>query len=131
MSQHEGLPRASGATADTDATLAVHAARFAADGREPGVPIAEPIVQAANFLLSEAIVADLGSSGGLRSYSYSRLAYLTVESAARVVAALEGAEDAVVTSSGMATITASLLALTPPGGRILTAGLGYTARPRI
>ena len=121
MSQHEGLPRASGATADTDATLAVHAARFAADGREPGVPIAEPIVQAANFLLSEAIVADLGSSGGLRSYSYSRLANPTVESAARVVAALEGAEDAVVTSSGMAAITASLLALTPPGGRILTA----------
>lgn len=108
------------AVAGTDATLAVHAARLLGDGRARGVPVSEPIVQTANFLLDEASVADLASSGGARTYSYTRLANPTIESAARVVAALEGAEDAVVTSSGMAAITASLLALTPPGGRILT-----------
>jgi cystathionine gamma-lyase len=37
------------------------------------------------------------------------------------IAALEGGEDAVVFASGMAAITTAILALTPPGGRVVAA----------
>jgi cystathionine beta-lyase/cystathionine gamma-synthase len=105
-----------------DATKAIHAAREA-DGHSglPGRPVVDPIVQSANFGLSAAVVDDLRSTGGRRSYSYTRLGNPTNEAAARVVAALEGAEQGVVVASGMAAIMASVTALLPPGGRLLAA----------
>jgi cystathionine beta-lyase/cystathionine gamma-synthase len=85
------------------------------------VPVVEPIVQSANFGLSDAVIDDLRSTGGRHSYSYTRLGNPTTQAAARVIAALEGAEQAAVVASGMAAITASVTALLPPGGRLLAA----------
>ena len=103
-----------------DATKAIHAARTA--GPHPaGTPVVEPIVQSANFGLSAAVVDDLRSTGGRHSYSYTRLGNPTTQAAARVIAALEGAERAAVVASGMAAIMASVTALLPPGGEILAA----------
>lgn len=105
-----------------DATKAVHAAR-GADGHPglPGTPVVDPIVQSANFGLTAAVIDDLRSTGGRQSYSYTRLGNPTNEAAARVVAALEGAEQGVVVASGMAAIMASVTALLPPRGRLLAA----------
>jgi cystathionine beta-lyase/cystathionine gamma-synthase len=104
----------------TDATKAIHAAKTA-QPRPAGTPVVEPIVQSANFGLSEAVIDDLRSTGGRHSYSYTRLGNPTTEAAARVIAALEGAERAAVVASGMAAIMASVTALLPPGGRLLAA----------
>jgi cystathionine beta-lyase/cystathionine gamma-synthase len=81
----------------------------------------EPIVQSANFMLNPDVVADLKSTGGRGSYSYTRVGNPTIEAAARVIAALEGAQGAVVVASGMAAITAAVTALLPPGGRLVAA----------
>lgn len=104
----------------TDATRAIHAAR--SGGPHPaGAPIVEPIVQSANFALSDDVINDLRATGGRHSYSYTRLANPTTEAAARVIAALEGAERAAVVASGMAAIAASVTALLPANGRLVAA----------
>jgi cystathionine beta-lyase/cystathionine gamma-synthase len=104
-----------------DATKAIHGARNAGPPHLAGSPVVEPIVQSANFVLSDAVVDDLRSTGGRRSYSYTRLGNPTTQAAARVIAALEGGEQAAVVASGMAAIMASVTALLPPGGRLLAA----------
>jgi cystathionine beta-lyase/cystathionine gamma-synthase len=104
-----------------DATRAIHGARECGHGDLPGAPVVEPIFQSANFGLSDAVIDDLRSSGGRHSYSYTRSGNPTTDSAARVIAALEGADEAAVVASGMAAITASVTALLPPGGRLLAA----------
>jgi cystathionine beta-lyase/cystathionine gamma-synthase len=104
-----------------DATKAVHAARDGGRPGLPGTPMVDPIVQSANFALNGAVIDDLRETGGRRSYSYTRLGNPTNQGAARVVAALEGAEQAVVVASGMAAIMASVTALLPPGGRLVAA----------
>lgn len=104
-----------------DATKAIHAARGARQSGPPGTPVVDPIVQSANFGLTDAVVDDLRATGGRRSYSYTRLGNPTTEAAAQVVAALEGAERGAVVASGMAAITASVTALLPPGGLLLAA----------
>src|SRR5260221_6457689 len=101
-----------------DATRAIHAARDGGYGDLPGAPVVEPIFQSANFGLSDAVIDDLRSSGGRHSYSYTRSGNPTTDSAARVIAALEGAHEAAVVASGMAAITASVTALLPAGGRL-------------
>jgi cystathionine beta-lyase/cystathionine gamma-synthase len=104
-----------------DATKAVHAARSTGEPRLAGSPVVQPIVQSVNFALSDAVVDDLRCTGGRRSYSYTRLANPTTEAAARVIAALEGAESATVVASGMAAVMASVTALLPPNGRLIAA----------
>jgi cystathionine beta-lyase/cystathionine gamma-synthase len=112
-----------------DATAAIHAALPPAAPRAAGAPaaqpIATPIVQSASFGLTEAVVRDLRETGGGQSYSYTRLANPTTEAAARVIAALEGAECAAIAASGMAAIAASVTALLPPGGRLVAAAELY------
>lgn len=104
-----------------DATKAIHAAREPGRPGPPGRPVVDPIVQSANFGLNDAVIDDLRATGGRRSYSYTRLGNPTNEAAARVVAALEGAEQAAVVASGMAAIMASVTALLAPGGRLVAA----------
>ncbi len=90
-----------------DATRAIHAARDGGHRDLRGAPVVEPIFQSANFGLSDAVIDDLRSSGGRRSYSYTRSG--------------NPAHEAAVVASGMAAITASVTALLPAGGRLLAA----------
>jgi cystathionine beta-lyase/cystathionine gamma-synthase len=106
-----------------EATIAVQSARApqtrSRAERLPSWPIAEPIVQTSSFALTQGIVDDLRQTGGRESFSYTRLANPTTEAAGHVLAALEGAETALVLSSGMAAIATSLMALLPPAGQLL------------
>jgi len=104
-----------------DTTKAIHAARHGGQPGLPGTPVVDPIFQSANFGLSDIVIDDLRATGGRHSYSYTRLGNPTTEAAARVIAALEGAERAAVVASGMAAIMASVTALLPSGGRLLAA----------
>jgi cystathionine beta-lyase/cystathionine gamma-synthase len=58
-------------------------------------------------------------------YLYGRLGNPTVLETARAIAALEGAEAAALTASGMAAVHAAVVALVPNGGRIVLALQSY------
>jgi cystathionine beta-lyase/cystathionine gamma-synthase len=73
-------------------------------------PVVPPIYQSATFYLDDLAYKDI-QEGGLREHWYSRFANPTVDAAAAEIAALEGAEAALMTSSGMAAIATTLLTL--------------------
>jgi cystathionine beta-lyase/cystathionine gamma-synthase len=80
-----------------------------------------PVFQSSTFELDAEAYEDILATGGERTWWYTRLGNPTVDAVASRIAALEGAEDAVVFASGMAAITTAILALTPPGGRVVSA----------
>jgi cystathionine beta-lyase/cystathionine gamma-synthase len=100
-------------------TTAVHAA----DAGRRGV--VGPIERSATFRLDAAGLADVEATGGADTWYYSRLANPTVAGAARVVAALERAEAALLFASGMAAIATALSAIVRPGGRLVAAAELY------
>ena len=95
-------------------TLAVHAGHTASCN-----PTIEPIVPSVtyDFESMEALESFLHGKGG---FWYSRHGNPTVQAAEEKIAALEGAEDAVLASSGMAALTATILTLLRPGDTIAT-----------
>ncbi|HEX7297606.1 MAG TPA: PLP-dependent transferase [Solirubrobacteraceae bacterium] len=100
-------------------TTAVHGA----GPRGPG--LAGDVERSATFRLDAAGLADVEATGGVNTWYYSRLANPTVARAATAVAALEGAEDALLFASGMAAIESALTTLVPPGGRLVAAAELY------
>jgi cystathionine beta-lyase/cystathionine gamma-synthase len=80
-----------------------------------------PVFQSSTFELDDAAYEDIVATGGEQTWWYTRLGNPTVDAVASRIAALEGGEDAVVFSSGMAAITTAILAVTPPGGRVVAA----------
>ncbi len=99
-------------------TTAVHAAppfRLGPRG------VATPIVQSATFDLDDEAYADIAATGGANTIWYTRLGNPTVHAVAGRIAALERTGGALLFSSGMAAISATLLALAGPGQRIVAA----------
>jgi cystathionine beta-lyase/cystathionine gamma-synthase len=80
-----------------------------------------PIFGSVTYELDGEAYADIARTGGASTWWYTRLRNPTVEAAAAKVAALDGAERALLFSSGMAAIATTLLALLPPGGRVVAA----------
>jgi cystathionine beta-lyase/cystathionine gamma-synthase len=83
------------------------------------------IDRSATFRLDAAGLADVEATGGRDTWYYSRLANPTVARAAATLAALEGAEAALLFSSGMAAIDTSVSTLVRPGGRLVAAAELY------
>jgi cystathionine beta-lyase/cystathionine gamma-synthase len=104
-------------------TLAVHAG---IDGA-PLAPAAmtTPIFQSSAFELSKGAYDDIERTGGANTVWYTRLGNPTLSAAATAVAVLEGADEALLFSSGIAAITTTLEALVPSGGRIVAASALY------
>jgi hypothetical protein len=88
------------------ATIAIHGGTPA---RDTDAPVVRPLVQSVNF------IQEVGSGDGLRypRYGNSPNAIVVQER----MAALEGAEEAVLLSSGMGAIACALIALLRPGDR--------------
>ncbi len=108
-------PAAGGRIADGQIhTLAVHAGRTA-----PADPTIDPIMPSVtyDFPSMEALEDFLK---GKQGFWYSRHGNPTVRAVEEKIAALEGAEDAVLAGSGMAALTATLLTLLRPGDNIAT-----------
>ena len=100
----------------SDSTRCVHA------GSEPAPAhgaVVTPVYQTSTFLLDDetydAIVAGRGREGLI----YSRYANPSQRVVQAKIAALEGAEDALVFSSGMAAISSAVAALTDAGDHVL------------
>jgi cystathionine beta-lyase/cystathionine gamma-synthase len=83
----------------------------------PAVP---PIYQSATFALDDVTYEDI-HEGGLREIWYSRFGNPTVAAAAEGIRELEGAEAAVMTSSGMGAIATTLVTLCESGDRVVAA----------
>jgi methionine-gamma-lyase len=99
-----------------DATLAIHAGeeRF-----HLGAPVATSITRTANFTFASTEEMKRWAEGKSSAYIYTRYGNPTLASAEAKVAALEGAEAAVVTASGSAAISAALMAFLRAGDEVI------------
>ena len=102
------------------ATLALHAGD---DQHAADAPVVSPLYQSVNY------VQEVGTADGLRYPRYGNAP--NAELIQRRIAALEGAEAAVVLASGMGATACALLALLRPGDHLLASAwiYGGTQRP--
>jgi cystathionine beta-lyase/cystathionine gamma-synthase len=83
--------------------------------------VVPPIYQTTIFHLDDVSYDDVVETGGLNEDWYTRFHNPTVAAAAEEVARLEGADAALMTSSGMAAIATTLITLCGSGDRIVAA----------
>jgi cystathionine beta-lyase/cystathionine gamma-synthase len=102
------------------ATIAIHGA---ADARRPGDPVVAPLVQSVNY------VQEIGTADGLRYTRYGNTP--NAERVQRRIAMLEGAEAALVLSSGMGATACAMLALLRPGDHLLASAYIYGGTHRL
>jgi len=96
------------------ATLAIHAGT---ETRAPDTPVVHPLFQSVNF------IQEIGTAEGLRYPRYGNSP--NAELVQRRIAALEGAEAAVLLGSGMGAIACGLLALLRPGDHLVASSWMY------
>jgi len=82
--------------------------------------IATPVVMSATFTFKNTAQCVMYNSGEYPSFEYGRYGNPTTRAAELKIAALDRAEDAVVSASGMNSVTTMMLALVPAGGHIIT-----------
>ena len=108
-------PRSSGLS-----TTALHGG---APHQPPGAPVVAPIFQSVNYL------QEFGTEEGLRYTRYANTP--NIETVQRRLALLEGAESALVLSSGMGATACAMLALLRPGDHLLTSSWIYGGTRRL
>jgi cystathionine beta-lyase/cystathionine gamma-synthase len=98
------------------ATLAVHAGAQ----EDPGTKaVGTPIYQSSTFYLTEAVYEAMRKGLVRDEYIYTRYGNPSQKAAAEKIAALEGAESALVFASGMAAISSSLLTFLKSGDHLV------------
>lgn len=124
MSRETRSIRPSPSARPSMATVAARGVRSDPGGRDRGRPSVEPIVQTSVFEFDsiEAAEPALSGEGG---YAYARYGMPNGCTLERTVAALEGAEAAVATSSGMSALVCAILACTQAGDRVLCQADAY------
>jgi cystathionine beta-lyase/cystathionine gamma-synthase len=101
----------------TDATRCVHAGE---DRHGQSAPLTTPITQTSVFVIPGLEELRRYAAGDRDIYVYARYSTPTVKAAEDKLAALEGAEAAVITSSGMAAILVAALACCQAGDEIVS-----------
>jgi len=96
------------------ATITVHAGN---EGRDVDSAVVNPLVQSVNF------IQEVGTGEGLRYPRYGNAP--NAELVQRRIAALEGAEAAVLLGSGMGATACALLALIRPGAHLISSSRIY------
>lgn len=94
-------------------------------------PLMAPIYQTAVWAMESMEQCDALYTGETPGYIYTREANPNHAALERVIAALEGAEEAVVFGSGMAAIAGALTALMGSGGRVVAARQLYGATVKL
>jgi len=100
-------------------TLSVHGGER---GGRPRVSdsLTTPIVQTSTYTFKDTAELIAYQEGKFNSYEYGRYGNPTVRACEEKIMALEGAEDCLLSASGMCSATTMLLALVPAGGHIVT-----------
>jgi methionine-gamma-lyase len=111
-----------------DATLAIHAGqgKFHVAG-----PVGIDISRTANFTFSSTEEMKLWAEGKSSAYIYTRYGNPTLTIAETKLAALEGAEAALVTSSGMAAISNALFVVLKAGDEVIATRQVYGGTYRL
>jgi cystathionine beta-lyase/cystathionine gamma-synthase len=91
----------------------------------PSAPLVPPLYQSSVYTLPDLDALDRISDGQEAGYIYARDAHPNARWLAERLAVLEGASWAVVCGSGMAAITAGVLALTQQGDRLVASNRLY------
>jgi methionine-gamma-lyase len=99
-----------------DATIAIHAGE-PKHGRNG--PVAPTIERTSNFVFANTAEMKRWAEGKSKAYIYTRMGNPTLAVAEAKLAALEGAEAAIVTASGMAAISSALLATLQSGDELI------------
>jgi cystathionine beta-lyase/cystathionine gamma-synthase len=110
-------------------TRAIHAGEPLRHG--VNAPVTSPVVRSSTFTLSSANELKAWAEGKSDVFMYTRDGNPTLATAERKLAALEGAEDAVVTSAGMAAISSTLLSLLQNGDEIISTAQIYGGAYRL
>lgn len=111
-----------------DATVAVHTGET-----HPGVngPVVTPVVRTSNFTFANSEEMKRWAEGKSSAYIYTRYANPTLAVAEQKIAALEGAEAAVVAASGMAAISSALLSVLRVGDELIATRQVYGGSYRL
>jgi methionine-gamma-lyase len=110
-------------------TTAIHAGEPNRHGIGTGV--GTPISRTSTFTFSSTEEMKLWAEGKSKAYIYTRYGNPTVAIAEGKIAALEGAEAAVVTASGMAAISAALLGALKVGDEVISTAQTYGGTYRL
>jgi methionine-gamma-lyase len=111
-----------------DATTAIHRGERR-HGR--GGPVAPDIVRSSTFTFSSTAEMKRWAEGKSSAYIYTRYGNPTLTIAEEKIAALEGAETAVVAASGMAAISSALLAVLSAGDEVISTAQLYGGTYRL
>lgn len=113
-----GLKHSSEDSSPSQATLAVHGGELTAE--QPFGAVVSPVFHSSTFAFANFDEMRRYARGELpEAFFYSRYANPTVAEAERKIAALEGAESCVVTSSGSAATFCALTALCREGDEVI------------
>src|SRR5580700_1536574 len=99
-----------------DATLAIHVGQ---DKFRKGTSVGVEIARTANFTFASTEEMKRWAEGKSPAYIYTRYGNPTLTIAEKKIAALEGAESAVVAASGMAAISHALLSVLKAGDEVI------------
>lgn len=110
-------------------TRAIHAGEPPKHG--VGAPVTSAIVRSSTFTLASTEELKLWAEGKSKAFMYTRDGNPTLAMAEKKIAALEGAEDAVVTSSGMAAISSTLLTFLGNGDELISTSQVYGGAYRL
>jgi len=110
-------------------TRAIHAGEPPKHG--VGAPVSSAIVRSSTFSLSSTEELKRWAEGKSKVFMYTRDGNPTLSSAEKKIAALEGAEDAVVTASGMAAISSTLLTFLGSGDEMISTAQVYGGTYRL
>ena len=111
-----------------DATLAIHAGEEKFRRSEP---VGTSIARTANFTFSDTEEMRRWAEGKSSAYIYTRYGNPTLATAEKKIAALEGAQAAVVAASGTAAISAALLAVLKEGDEVIASRQLYGGSYRL
>ncbi|GLC37442.1 cAMP-dependent protein kinase regulatory subunit Cgs1 [Pleodorina starrii] len=100
-------------------TTAVHGGERAGRPRVADA-LTTPIVQTSTYHFRNTAELIEYNEGRFESYEYGRYGNPTAQACEEKIKALEGAEDCLVSASGMNAVTSMLLSLVPSGGHIVT-----------
>jgi methionine-gamma-lyase len=111
-----------------DATLAIHAGekRF-----RVSAPVGTSIARTANFTFANTEEMKRWAEGKSSAYIYTRYGNPTLTIAEEKIAALEGAEAAIVAASGMAAISSALLSILKAGDEVIATRALYGGSYRL
>lgn len=93
--------------------------------QEGATPLTRPIYATSTFVFGSAAELEAYQRGGSNKYIYSRYENPSVQGAEAKLAALEGAEAAMITSSGMAAVSTALFGLLSAGDELLCSSAIY------